>query len=130
MKLLIALLAASAEASYLRASSEGRRLAGHGGHDGDDPEWHHKNRGPDYDCAWVAGKPDTRCSVKGVSGKVEGTVVASEACKEACGGCMPMPGADDDGHGCKPSTGYMWCESLGECVRSWWRPRTQGRTLA
>ena len=96
----------------------------------DDPEWYHKNRGPDYDCAWVAKKADTRCSVNGVSGKVEGTVVASEACKEACGGCMPMPGADDDGHGCKPSTGYMWCESLGECVRSWWRPRTQGRTLA
>ena len=37
----------------------------------DDPEWYHKNRGPDYDCAWVALKTDTRCSVKGVSGKVE-----------------------------------------------------------
>ncbi len=33
-----------------------------------------------------------------------------------------MPGADDDGHGCKPSTGYMWCESLGECVRTWETP--------
>ena len=53
----------------------------------DDPEWYHKNRGPDYDCAWVALKTDTRCSVKGVSGKVEGTIVASEACKEACDTC-------------------------------------------
>jgi len=47
--LLIALVAASADAANLRAS-ESRRLAGHGGHaDGDDPEWHHKNRGPEYD---------------------------------------------------------------------------------
>ena len=29
----------------------------------DDPEWYHKNRGPDYDCAWVALKTDSRCSV-------------------------------------------------------------------
>ena len=40
---LIIALAASADAAYLRASSEGRRLAGHGGHDDgdchDDPEW-------------------------------------------------------------------------------------------
>ncbi len=45
--------------------------------------------------------------------------MASDGCKEACGGCMPMPGADDDEHGCKPSTGYIWCESLGECIRTW-----------
>ncbi len=41
-KLLIALLAANGDAAYLRAS-EGRRLAGHGGHDDgdchDDPAW-------------------------------------------------------------------------------------------
>ena len=40
---LIIALAASADAAYLRVSSEGRRLAGHGGHDDgdchDDPEW-------------------------------------------------------------------------------------------
>ena len=40
---LIIALAASVDAAYLRASSEGRRLAGHGGHDdgdcADDPEW-------------------------------------------------------------------------------------------
>ena len=41
--LLIALVAASADAANLRAS-ESRRLAGHGGHaDGDDPEWHHES---------------------------------------------------------------------------------------
>ena len=40
--LLIALVAASADAANLRASE--RRLAGHGGHaDGDDPEWHHES---------------------------------------------------------------------------------------
>ena len=33
---LIIALAASADAGYLRASSEGRRLAGHGGHDDGD----------------------------------------------------------------------------------------------
>ena len=33
----------------------------------DDPQWYHKNRGPDYDCAWVALKTDTRCAVKGIS---------------------------------------------------------------
>ena len=32
----------------------------------DDATWYHKNRGPDFDCAWVAQKPDTRCSVNGV----------------------------------------------------------------
>ena len=99
MKLLIALLVASVDAANLRASE--RRLAGHGGHDDgdchDDPEWHHKNRGPEYDCAWVAAKVDTRCSVNGVSGKVEGTVVASDGCKEACGGCMPRRGAASRG---------------------------------
>ena len=42
-KLLIALVAASADAAYLRASSEGRRLAGHGGHD-------------DGDCAEMSGE--------------------------------------------------------------------------
>ena len=25
------------------------------------PRRHHKNRGPEYDCAWVAKKTDTRC---------------------------------------------------------------------
>ena len=33
---LIIALAVSADAAYLRASSEGRRLAGHGGHDDGD----------------------------------------------------------------------------------------------
>ena len=37
----------------------------------DDATWYHKNRGPDFDCAWVAQKPDTRCSVNGVTYKGE-----------------------------------------------------------
>ena len=32
----------------------------------------------------------------GVSGKVEGTIVASEACKEACGTCGGGGGGDGD----------------------------------
>ena len=59
----------------------------------DDPQWNHKNKGADYGCAWVAENPDTRCSVKGISGNaerygaVEGIVVASDGCMEACGVC-------------------------------------------
>ena len=70
----LCLLAATADATYLRKGKPSRRLDDVDC--SDDPEWYHKNRGPDYDCAWVALKTDTRCSVKGVSGKVEGTIVA------------------------------------------------------
>ena len=70
--LIFSLVAATADAAYLRKAGqsqdsasdsrpESRRLD-----DGDcmdDPEWYHKNRGPDYDCAWVALKTDTRCAV-------------------------------------------------------------------
>jgi hypothetical protein len=28
-------------------------------------------------------------------------------------------GGDKDEHGCIPSAGYVWCESLGECIRPW-----------
>ncbi|MFP3950430.1 MAG: hypothetical protein ACLFUZ_05070 [Candidatus Micrarchaeia archaeon] len=30
-----------------------------------------------------------------------------------------MPGSDRDEHGCIPSAGYEWCESLQECIRPW-----------
>ena len=29
----------------------------------------------------------------------------------------PMVGADQDAHGCKPSTGYQWSEIKGTCIR-------------
>ena len=29
------------------------------------------------------------------------------------------PGSDRDEHGCIPSAGYEWCESLQECIRPW-----------
>ena len=48
----------------------------------DDKDWYHKNRGPEYDCAWVAGYPSKRCDVKGVD-----NVRALEACKATCGTC-------------------------------------------
>ena len=33
-----------------------------------------------------------------------------------------MYGGDTDSHGCKPSAGYSWCESLQKCVRPWETP--------
>ena len=71
--LISSLVAATADAAYLRKAGQSRDSASDSRpesrrlDDGgcmDDPEWYHKNRGPDYDCAWVAGKPDTRCSVR------------------------------------------------------------------
>ena len=52
--------------------------------DSDDATWYHKNRGPDFDCAWVAQKPDTRCSVNGVTSSEGEVVVARDACAAAC----------------------------------------------
>ena len=53
-----------------------------------DPEWQHNNKGPGFNCEWVAEQPETRCSVNGKTGKVNGTVVARDGCKKACGiGC-------------------------------------------
>ena len=70
-KLAICLLAATAVDAYLRKGGkseqsrpDSRRLDEDCA---DDPEWYHKNRGPDYDCAWVALKTDTCCAVKGIS---------------------------------------------------------------
>ena len=103
--LISSLVAATADAAYLRKDELSRDSASDSRPESrrlddadcmDDPEWYHKNRGPEYDCAWVALKTDTRCSVKGVSGKVEGTIVASEACKEACGTCGGGGGGDGD----------------------------------
>ena len=77
--LISSLVAATADAAYLRKAGQSRDSASDSRPESrrlddadcmDDPEWYHKNRGPEYDCAWVALKTDTRCSVKGVSGKV------------------------------------------------------------
>ena len=43
-----------------------------------DPEWQHNNKGPGFNCEWVAEQPETRCSVNGKTGKVNGTVVARD----------------------------------------------------
>ena len=34
---------------------------------------------------------------------------------------MPIvkPGSDWDTHGCINSAGYIWCEILNECIRTW-----------
>ena len=74
--LISSLVAATADAAYLRKAELSRDSASDSRPDSrclddggcmDDPEWYHKNRGPDYDCAWVALKTDTRCAVKGIS---------------------------------------------------------------
>ena len=31
----------------------------------------------------------------------------------------PMPGSDRDSHGCIPSAGYSWCDSMQKCIRPW-----------
>lgn len=31
-------------------------------------------------------------------------------------------GGGTDDHGCYPSAGYSWCESLGKCIRRWETP--------
>ena len=77
--LISSLVAATADAAYLRKAGQSRDSASDSRPESrrlddadcmDDPEWYHKNRGPEYDCAWVALKTDTRCSVKGVSGNL------------------------------------------------------------
>lgn len=35
-----------------------------------------------------------------------------------CEKCEELVG-DRDEHGCIPSAGYVWCESLGKCIRPW-----------
>lgn len=35
-----------------------------------------------------------------------------------------LVGGDIDEHGCKPSTGYTWCEEEQTCVREWEEPCT------
>jgi len=31
----------------------------------------------------------------------------------------PMPGSDEDEHGCIGSAGYSWCQAKQKCLRSW-----------
>ena len=32
---------------------------------------------------------------------------------------IKSPGSDWDANGCIASAGYLWCEILGKCIRSW-----------
>jgi len=38
----------------------------------------------------------------------------------------PMPGSDQDAHGCKASAGYAWCARTGKCERPWELARERG----
>ena len=45
-------------------------------------------------------------------------------CSFVCEGVVdgkksPLIGGDSDGHGCKASAGYSWCESKQKCIRMW-----------
>ena len=110
--------------------SQLRRLRRLDGACRDDPDWHHKNRGPDYDCAWVAGKPDSRCSVIGVTDETEG--IASEWCKETCGACGGDQNELEDEpelrvHDCdKCKDGKPWVatdEKIRTAVSKWFEDR-------
>jgi len=39
------------------------------------------------------------------------------------------PGGDRDSHGCVPSTGYIWCDSLSKCIRPWETACSTGNSL-
>jgi hypothetical protein len=49
---------------------------------------------------------------------------ASPACESPP--LRPMPGADRDAHGCKPSASYRWCARTQRCVRPWELAREHG----
>ena len=48
-------------------------------------------------------------------------------------GCIntqePIVGSDTDGHGCKGSAGYSWCEAKQKCLRVWEEPCDAKLTL-
>lgn len=58
-----------------------------------------------------------------------GTVVLA-ALLVGCESDAPEPpaavGADRDEHGCIGSAGYRWCESTGQCERSWELAKREG----
>ena len=95
----------------------------------DDESWHKADE-PDKDCAWVAGKPQTRCAVKG-PGWGQDKLLASYACPSVCGGPCDDSGSwtktgDEDWKGCAwvsifPSAR---CKVWGEV------PGEEGRVLA
>ncbi len=68
-------------------------------------------------CGQVPGeaKPQTfanRCMLKAVNAK---ELAQGECAIER----LHRVGGDTDGHGCKPSAGYLWNEELASCVRPW-----------
>lgn len=68
-------------------------------------------------CGQVPGetKPQTfanRCMLKAANAK--------ELAQGLCAiNKLDRVGGDTDGHGCKPSAGYLWSEELASCVRPW-----------
>lgn len=58
--------------------------------------------------------------------------VAFAGCFDGCAAAhepdrkMPMPGSDQDAHGCKASAGYAWCARTRQCERPWELARRRG----
>ncbi|OZI55324.1 hypothetical protein [Bordetella genomosp. 5] len=68
-------------------------------------------------------KSTTRCALAAL------TLLLAACANEGAPGARPaapMPGADLDPHGCKPTAGYAWCERLAQCVRPWELARARG----
>lgn len=68
-------------------------------------------------CGQVPGEPvaqtfSNRCLLKAVNAK---ELAQGECALER----LHRVGGDTDGHGCKPSAGYLWNEELASCVRPW-----------
>ncbi len=68
-------------------------------------------------CGQVPGEPvaqtfSNRCLLKAANAK---ELAQGECAIER----LHRVGGDTDGHGCKPSAGYLWNEELASCVRPW-----------
>ena len=75
-----------------------------------EPGWHHKNKGKDYDCTWVA-EHAPRCDVWFVKGETsEPKKKAKDVCKLACNICsVPEPTSEYESEPeSEPEPGTVW----------------------
>ena len=52
------------------------------------------------------------------AGQAPGAIASSDS-PETRQAPPPMPGSDQDAHGCKASAGYTWCARSARCERPW-----------
>ncbi len=58
-------------------------------------------------------------ALAGCTGDQSPGAIASSAVPETRQAPPPMPGSDQDAHGCKASAGYTWCARSSRCERPW-----------